>query len=71
MSDGDKKKLRAHLEELKRKHRQLDEEITGLSIHHISAELRALKTQKLWLKDEIYRIQREIETTSDNINGRT
>jgi hypothetical protein len=54
-------KLRSHLDELVKKHRNLDQEINKLNSHHISAELRQLKTQKLWLKDEIHRIQRKLE----------
>jgi uncharacterized protein YdcH (DUF465 family) len=57
----EKDKLQAHLEELVKKHRKLDVEISNLSTHHISAELRQLKTQKLWYKDEIHRIQRKLE----------
>jgi len=57
----DENKLRSHLDELVKKHRNLDEEIDKLNTHHISAELRQLKTQKLWLKDEIHRIQRKLE----------
>jgi len=53
-------KLEAHLDELTKKHRALDEEIIQIQTHHISAEVRSLKTQKLWLKDEIYRIQQEL-----------
>ena len=56
--------LEAHLEELIKKHRQLDDEIKMLSQPHINAELRQLKTQKLWLKDEIYRIQKQIAGTN-------
>ena len=54
-------KLRSHLNELVKKHRTLDEEIDKLNTHHVSAELRQLKTQKLWLKDEIHRIQRKLD----------
>lgn len=53
--------LEAHLNELVKKHRKLDEEVEQLSTRHISAELRQLKTQKLWLKDEIYRIQKQLK----------
>lgn len=53
--------LEAHLDELVKKHRKLDEEVEQLSTRHISAELRQLKTQKLWLKDEIYRIQKQLK----------
>lgn len=51
-------KLSARLEELKRKHRELDEHI--LSVYHnknITPEVYKLKTEKLWLKDEIHRIE--------------
>ncbi len=53
--------LEAHLDELVKKHRKLDEEVEQLSTRHISAELRQLKTQKLWLKDEIHRIQKQLK----------
>ncbi len=53
--------LEAHLDELVKKHRKLDEEVEQLSTHHVSAELRQLKTQKLWLKDEIHRIQKQLK----------
>ena len=52
--------LEAHLDELVKKHRKLDQEVEQLSTRHISAELRQLKTQKLWLKDEIHRIQKQL-----------
>ena len=61
-------KVIAHLEELKKRHRELDEEITRLTAHHISAELRQMKTQKLWLKDEIYRLTRELSLDAANDN---
>ena len=57
----EKHKLEAHLEELIKKHRKLDLEISNLSTHHISVELRQLKTHKLWYKDEIHRIQKKLE----------
>jgi len=53
--------LEAHLDELVKKHRKLDEEVEQLSTQHVSAELRQLKTQKLWLKDEIHRIQKQLK----------
>jgi len=53
--------LETHLDELVKKHRKLDEEVEQLSTRHISAELRQLKTQKLWLKDEIHRIQKQLK----------
>ncbi len=56
--------LEAHLDELVKKHRKLDQEVEQLSTRHISAELRQLKTQKLWLKDEIHRIQKQLKGTN-------
>lgn len=48
----------AHLEELKRRHRELDEYIQiEYGNKNISPEVYKLKTQKLWLKDEIHRIE--------------
>ena len=53
--------LEAHLNSLKTKHRHLDEEIQKLEKSYaITDEIRRLKTQKLWIKDEIYRIEREL-----------
>lgn len=72
MSDFEnpKDKLNAHLEELRRKHRALDNELEERFYNrNITDEVRRLKTQKLWLKDEIYRIQRQLDTMEDNING--
>jgi uncharacterized protein YdcH (DUF465 family) len=47
----------AHLEELIRKHRELDEYIQQeYGNQNVSPEVYRLKTQKLWLKDEIHRI---------------
>ena len=34
---------------------------------YITDELRKLKTQKLWLKDEIYRITKQLH--EDGVNG--
>ena len=48
----------AHLEELKRKHRELDNYIKNEYGNLTSSpEVYRLKTQKLWLKDEIHRIE--------------
>jgi len=50
-------KLRAHYDELKRKHRELDEELeTKYNNMTVSEEVRRLKTMKLYLKDEMHRI---------------
>ena len=50
-------KLRAHYEELKRKHRELDIELeTKYNNQTVSEEARRMKTMKLYLKDEMHRI---------------
>jgi len=50
-------KLRAHYEELKRKHRELDNElIERYNNQTITDEVRRMKTMKLYLKDEMHRI---------------
>jgi|TARA_B110000503_G_scaffold65448_1_gene102864 hypothetical protein len=62
--------LRAHLEELKRKHRELDKQVEEVSRHrNADDEIRKLKTEKLWLKDEIHRIESQLETMETRING--
>jgi uncharacterized protein YdcH (DUF465 family) len=60
-------KLDARLEELRRKHKELDTLIeTKYYNQNITDEVRRLKTQKLWLKDEIHRIETILST---QING--
>jgi hypothetical protein len=60
--EDDDDKLNAHLDELKRKHRELDELIeTKYYNYNITDEVRKLKTQKLWLKDEIHRIEAQLK----------
>ena len=50
-------KLRAHYDELERKHRELDIEIeTRFGNITVSEEVRRMKTMKLYLKDEMHRI---------------
>jgi len=50
-------KLRAHYDELERKHRELDNElIERYNNQTITDEARRLKTMKLYLKDEMHRI---------------
>jgi len=50
-------KLRAHYDELKRKHREIDEEIESLYNNaYVTEEVRRMKTMKLYLKDEMHRI---------------
>ena len=52
-----KDKLLAHYEELERKHRELDNELeTRYNNEAITEEARRMKTMKLYLKDEMHRI---------------
>lgn len=59
LMDG-KEVLRFQLEELRRRHRSLDDAISALE-HSVagrdSLDLRRLKKQKLALKDEIFRLE--------------
>jgi len=64
----DDDKLNAHLDELRRKHRELDKLIeTKYFNYNITDEVRKLKTQKLWLKDEIHRIEAQLK--GPTVNG--
>jgi uncharacterized protein YdcH (DUF465 family) len=50
-------KLKAHYDELKRKHRELDIELeTKYNNMTVTEEVRRMKTMKLYLKDEMHRI---------------
>tara|TARA_B000000441_G_C21541772_1_gene232056 strand:- start:371 stop:532 length:162 start_codon:yes stop_codon:yes gene_type:complete len=50
------------LQELYKRHRSLDEEIKVLYNQFVeNHELNLLKTKKLWLKDEIHRIENELK----------
>ena len=50
-------KLRAHYEELERKHRELDIELEERYNNvAVTEEARRMKTMKLYLKDEMHRI---------------
>ena len=52
-----KDKLLAHYEELERKHKELDTELeVKYNNMTITEEVRRMKTMKLWLKDEMHRI---------------
>lgn len=60
-SDQDTDKLREHLIELEKRHRELDNIIeTRYNNITISDEVRKMKTMKLWLKDEIHRINQKL-----------
>lgn len=65
--EDDDDKINARLDELRRKHRELDEFIeSNYHNHSINDEVRRLKTQKLWLKDEIHRIESRLNGVSLN-----
>ena len=55
--DNVEDKLRAHYEELKQKHSELDIELeTKYNNVTVTEEVRRMKTMKLYLKDEMHRI---------------
>jgi hypothetical protein len=55
--------LQSHINSLTVRHRDLDNKILELEKHYsVTEEIRRLKTQKLWLKDEIHRLKRDLET---------
>ena len=55
--EAEEDKLRAHYEELERKHRELDTElIERYNNATVTDEVRRMKTMKLYLKDEMHRI---------------
>ena len=63
-------KLTAHLEQLRTRHRSLDKYIED-EFHNINvtSEVRQLKTQKLWIKDEIHRIESRLKEIEPNGHG--
>ena len=55
-------KISTYLQELYRKHRELDNEIKIMySKREDDGIINRKKTQKLWLKDEIHRIESELK----------
>jgi hypothetical protein len=59
--DNEYDKILNHLEVLERRHKELDIEIeTRYNNITVSDEVRKKKTMKLWLKDEIYRINQQL-----------
>jgi len=67
MSDyvSQKDKLTAHLEKLQSRHKELDKHLENTySNITVNEEVRRIKTEKLWLKDEIYRIHRQLNDLS-------
>jgi uncharacterized protein YdcH (DUF465 family) len=58
----DKQKMESHIRSLKEKHRKLDEEITELDCHYDEYQkCEELKKQRLKLKDEILRCEKQLE----------
>jgi hypothetical protein len=54
-------KLRSHYEELERKHRALDKELEErYNNTNATDEARRMKTMKLYLKDEMHRINSQL-----------
>ena len=55
-------KIVSHLQELYRKHRDLDNEVKDMYSKFVDDRLiNRKKTQKLWLKDEIHRLETELK----------
>jgi hypothetical protein len=54
--------LRFRLDELRREHRELDARIDSLHTDHLSDQLtlKRLKKRKLWLKDQIARVEDQL-----------
>ena len=54
--------LRVQLDELRREHRELDARIESLHTDHLSDQLtlKRLKKRKLWLKDQISRVEDQL-----------
>jgi hypothetical protein len=59
---GDEQLLRVRLDELRREHRDLDARIESLHSDHLSDQLtlKRLKKRKLWLKDQIARVEDQL-----------
>jgi len=55
-------KMAGYLQELYSKHRKLDDEIKMLYNNFAdNMAINRLKTKKLWFKDEIHRIEKELK----------
>ena len=55
--ESEEDKLKSHYEELQRKHAELDKDIEDRYNNvTVSEEVRRMKTMKLYLKDEMHRI---------------
>ena len=59
--ESEEDKLKSHYEELQRKHAELDKEIEDRYNNvTVSEEVRRMKTMKLYLKDEMHRINSQL-----------
>ena len=59
--ESEEDKLKSHYEELQRKHAELDKEIEDRYNNvTVSEEVRRMKTMKLWLKDEMHRVNSQL-----------
>lgn len=66
--DNEDDKLAARLEELRQKHKELDTLIeTKYYNFTVNDEVRRLKTQKLWFKDEIHYLENKL--SGAKVNG--
>lgn len=62
--------LKQYVTELTKKHRALDEKIIQLEKRlYVDQEVRSLKTQKLFYKDELHRIQNKLDAMENGVNG--
>lgn len=62
--------LKQYVTELTKKHRALDEKIIELEKRlYVDQEVRTLKTQKLFYKDELHRIQNKMNAMENGVNG--
>ena len=54
--------LKVKLDELRHEHRELDARIDSLHLDHLSDQLtlKRLKKRKLWLKDQIARVEDQL-----------
>lgn len=62
MNDTERQTMEARLETLRRRHKSLDKQVLKLyNSYTVNEELYRVKTMKLFIKDEIYRIETLLE----------
>ena len=62
MNDTERQTMEARLETLRRRHKSLDKKVLKLyNSYTVNEELYRVKTMKLFIKDEIYRIETLLE----------